>query len=428
VRKPSVANGSVQSNYLKDYFVKSLHLSASLSRAAGGIFEIELALAKNLQILGIDVSAYGLFDDYWPVDAQRWESVSAKVFATKGPRAIGYAPELLGEMIKSNADCIHLHYMWMYPSIAVSKWAKCIVRPYIVTPNGMLEPWALHNSRWKKKVAGIFYENRMLKGAACLQANTQKELHDFRAYGLKNPICIIPNGVAMPDAGLETEIQKQETKILLFLGRIHPKKGLVNALRAWSSHLKSSIQSSESHGWQFVIAGWDQGGHEAELKNLATELGIRWADVRDLREKSHNFKFQLSEFQLLFVGPAFGEAKDQLLRRASAFILPSFSEGLPMSILEAWSYGLPVLMTDHCNLPEGFAADAALRIGTDTESIAQGMTDLIRSPISNLLSLGHNGRNLVERQFTWDQVAAQMKEVYEWMLGGGEAPDCVQKV
>jgi poly(glycerol-phosphate) alpha-glucosyltransferase len=86
-------------------------------------------------------------------------------------------------------------------------------------------------------------------------------------------------------------------------------------------------------------------------------------------------------------------------------------------------------MTDHCNLPEGFLADAALRIGTDVESIAEGMHDLLRSPSSDLRSLGDNGRTLVEERFAWPQIAAQMKEVYEWVLGGGEVPvpDCVRQ-
>jgi poly(glycerol-phosphate) alpha-glucosyltransferase len=128
---------------------------------------------------------------------------------------------------------------------------------------------------------------------------------------------------------------------------------------------------------------------------------------------------------VIFTGPTFGDAKDALLRRASAFILPSFSEGLPMSVLEAWAYGLPVFMTDHCNLPEGFASGAALRIGTDVESIAQGMCGLFRSPISDLRSLGQNGRSLVSERFTWPRIAGQMKEVYEWMLAGGAQPECV---
>jgi poly(glycerol-phosphate) alpha-glucosyltransferase len=133
-----------------------------------------------------------------------------------------------------------------------------------------------------------------------------------------------------------------------------------------------------------------------------------------------------SDPTVIFNGPAFGDAKDALLRRADAFILPSFSEGLPMAVLEAWAYGLPVLMTDQCNLPEGFANDAAIRIGTDAESIAEGMRSLLRSPTSDLRSLGRNGRLLVERQFTWPRVAAQMKEVYEWVLGGGTRPGCVR--
>jgi poly(glycerol-phosphate) alpha-glucosyltransferase len=230
-------------------------------------------------------------------------------------------------------------------------------------------------------------------------------------------------------------------KILLFLGRLHPKKGLVNALRAWKQalHSTSNIKNSKFNEWQFVIAGWDQGGHEAELKRLCDELGLAWADVPaanlvgetpTLLESSSvqsvkSVVKNSSSVSVIFTGPAFGDAKDALLRQADAFILPSFSEGLPMSVLEAWSYRLPVLMTDHCNLPEGFAAEAAIRIGTDVESITEGMRSLFQSQTSDLRSLGANGRALVERQFTWPQVAAQMKEVYEWVLGGGEKPSSV---
>ena len=436
--------------------MKALHLSVSLSRAAGGIFEIELAIARHLEARGVEVDAFGLEDEEWSLDAGRWAPVPAEVFQTKGPRGFGYAPRLLQRMVSSQADVAHLHYMWMYPSVAIRRWAAITGRPYLVTPNGMLEPWALRNSAWKKQLAGLFYENRMLHGAACLQANTEKELTDIRAYGLKNPIAVIPNGVEVPETNAEA--LKHERKTLLFLGRLHPKKGLVNALRAWAEVRGQRSEVRGQDDWQFIIAGWDQGGHEADLKRLCNELGLSYSDIpasdyvgetptlpesssvshltplgtsgrarralpTDLRPLSSDLRPPAS---VIFTGPAFGETKDRLLRQASAFILPSFSEGLPMSVLEAWAYRLPVLMTDHCNLPEGFAANAALHIGTDVASIAEGMRDLLRSPTSDLRSLGDNGRALVERQFTWPQVAGQMKEVYDWVLGGGPKPGCVQ--
>ena len=114
--------------------------------------------------------------------------------------------------------------------------------------------------------------------------------------------------------------------------------------------------------------------------------------------------------------------KQELLRSADAFILPSLSEGLPMSVLEAWSYRLPVVMTPECNLSEGFATNAAIRIETAVESIAEGLETLFSMSESDLHAMGAKGRALVEERFTWQTIAAQMREVYDWMLGGGTPP------
>ncbi len=141
-----------------------------------------------------------------------------------------------------------------------------------------------------------------------------------------------------------------------------------------------------SSDWTLAIAGWDQGGHEAELKRLATELEIPW---RDCREAPYTLRGELaagrmrwiSAFQIFSVSAFSFSArclapKSRRLRSCDAFILPSFSEGLPMVVLEAWAYGKPVLMTPECNLPEGFAANAAIRIETNPESIARGLSIL----------------------------------------------------
>ena len=96
-----------------------------------------------------------------------------------------------------------------------------------------------------------------------------------------------------------------------------------------------------------------------------------------------------------------------------------------MAILEAWSYGLPVLMTDHCNLPEGFDHQATIRIGPESASIVQGLSELMQTSAAQRSEMGQRGRQLVESKFAWPQVAAQMMEVYEWVLGRREKPECV---
>ena len=396
-------------------------VSDSLSTTAGGIFEIERSLALHLRELGISVTAWGVRDEPWERVADEWDGIECRLRERCGPRIFGYVPGLVSDLVDADCELLHLQHLWMYPSVAVHRWHRRTGRPYLVTANGMLEPWTLSRSKWIKRAAALCYENRMLRSAASLQANTEKEAADFRAYGLRNPICLIPNGVALPELSSSEPLRQRSggPRVLLFLGRLHPKKGLVNALRAWAEVMGEEARGTGREAWQFVIAGWDQGGHGDELKALCRELGLDYSDNPSGNSDS------ASPAPVIFNGPAFGKEKDALMRKAEAFILPSFSEGLPMAVLEAWAYGIPVLMTDHCNLPEGFAGGAAIRIGTEVPGIAGGLRELFQGSPGDLEAMGGAGRTLVEEQFTWPKVAAQMKEVYEWMLGGGTRPGCL---
>jgi poly(glycerol-phosphate) alpha-glucosyltransferase len=261
----------------------------------------------------------------------------------------------------------------------------------------MLDSWALRNSRWKKLLAGWLYEDRHLRGAACLHALNKSEAAAIRAYGLRNPICVIPNGVDLP---AQQATVGGEEKLCVFLGRLHPKKGLSILLRAWAQAMWAAA------GWRLVVAGWDQGGHEHELRQLAGSLGL--------------------DGRVEFVGPKFGVEKAALLRGASAFALPSLSEGLPVAVLEAWSYGLPVVMTPECNLPEGFAAEAAVRMRADVAGVVEALDRLFGMKDEELRAMGVLGRRLVEERFTWARVAMEMMGVYEWVLGRGRRPESVQ--
>lgn len=377
-------------------------MTASVSRRGGGVHEVVRRSALELHHRGSTVSVFGLTDEYYEQDRETWNPVSLTVFRNRGYKSFGYAPELLPALRHAAPDVLHNHGLWMYPSVASLQWAKLTKRPYLISTHGMLDPWAIAHSYWKKQIAGLMYEHHHLQRAACLHALCSAEADAIRRYGLANPVCVIPCGVDLPHLDLKFRIHQE--KILLFLGRLHPKKGLTNLLAAWE--LLRRDGASAMAEWRLWIAGWDQGNHEGELR--------RWCDEHGL------------ESCVRFVGPKFGAEKEAVLRSADAFVLPSFSEGLPVSVLEAWSYGLPVAMTSHCNLPQGFEVGAAVRIDTTVAGIARGLLDLMVMSNAERIAMGLHGRQLVERQFSWTSYAEQMSAVYLWLSGEGPQPECVR--
>jgi poly(glycerol-phosphate) alpha-glucosyltransferase len=372
----------------------------------------------------MEVTVLGSFDEFTQKDIAAWDPVTVRAFRTLGPKQFGYSSEYAEFVKLYRPHLIHTHGIWIYSSMATHAYAKRLRIPYMISPHGMLDPWAVRNSRWKKIPAYWLYERAHLHGASVMRALCESEAESFRKFGLKNPIVIIPNGIDLPEEEhVEVErlkVDKGGKKTLLFLGRVHPKKGLPNALRAFAERIKAkSVRLKQECPWQLVIAGWDQGGHEAELIELCKELRIKF------ERRASAINREQSDADVIFHGPAFGEEKKSLLRSADAFVLPSFSEGLPMSVLEAWSYQLPVVMTPECNLPEGFDADAAIRVETGVESIAEGLDSLFSMSDADLKEMGARGKELVRQKFTWQTVAEEMKQVYDWMLGGGTRPGSV---
>jgi glycosyltransferase involved in cell wall biosynthesis len=247
-------------------------LTARMSHAGGGVSDAVARLARSLQATqGCDVAVLGLADHGRHDTTINLTGVSATALPTCGPSSWGYAPELNARLGAANLDLLHVHGLWMYPSVASLSWAQETRRPYMVAPHGMLDRWAMQNSAWKKKLALMAFERRHLSGAACLHALCEAEARSIRALGFKNPICIIPNSIEQPVSARQDR-RHRFPKILLSLGRLHPKKGLDSLLRAWQ--LFESRCDLQNDGWQLVIAGWDQGDHGQELRELAAELGI----------------------------------------------------------------------------------------------------------------------------------------------------------
>ncbi|KPF63281.1 hypothetical protein IP79_10360 [Porphyrobacter sp. AAP60] len=373
-----------------------------MSRNAGGLFNSVRQSAIHLAKAGAQVSVYALEDEHSAADLCEWKPLVPQVLPTLVSRHMPYAPDLDRQVAAADHDFLHLHGIWQLTSRSVNCWKRRTGRPVMISPRGMLDPWALANSAWKKKLVGAWFENRNLREADCLHALNASEAASMRRYGLTGPIAIIPNATDIPGVAVRTI--KTGRRTLLFLGRIHPKKGLKELISAWARARRARPELAEH--WQLQIAGWDDGGHTDPLNSHILALG-------------QNDSVELT-------GPAFGSEKDTLLRSADAFVLPSFSEGLPMSVLEAWAYRLPVLMTAECNLPEGFKSGAAIKVSTDPDALAGQLAKALLD--TDLPPLGEVGRSLVEECFSWPSVAARHLEVYRWMVEGGEPPACVRLV
>lgn len=294
------------------------------------------------------------------------------------------------------AQGVHIHGVWEPHCNVAAAAARACKRPYIISAHGMLDLWALRQKRVKKALYAALIEARNLQRAACLRALTMDEVHDYRRVGLTNPVAIVPTGVEVPpgitgDLFWETYPHLAGRRIVLFLGRIHQKKGLALLLEAWSRMPRSA---DDVH---VVVAGPDDGNLET-LKQIVETLGI--------------------QSSVTFAGMLNGEQKWSALRAASVFVLPSYSEGFSVAVLEALAMGVPVIVTEQCHFPEVKEQHCGLVIQPDVEQVEQALTEFLRMPPEQAVHMGQLGKELIEKRFSWPVVGKQMADVYAWLLGG----------
>lgn len=376
-------------------------VSASLSRSGGGVSSAVEGLSKHVAEAGIDVAVFGPEDADWlNHDRQQWGGAEPIALKRFGPSRLAWAPSLTRRLTAWKPDLVHTHGLWLPTSGSVLSWAKSTGKPYVISPHGMLDRWAVQNAQWKKQIAGLLFENANLRRADCIHALCVSEERAIRAFGLGNPIEVIPNGILVPNPSALLPAPwanhvPSDSRVMVFLGRIHPKKNLEAFLRVWAA-LRGDATKGEK--WYLVIAGWSQAGYEEHLKTVCSQLELNGG--------------------VLFAGPAFGDTKVAMLQNANAFVLPSLSEGLPMAVLEAWAYGLPTLMTDECNLPEGFLAGAAQRLRHGDHSMAIDLRDFLSMDRARADQMSKSARRLVDDKFHWSKVARMHIDLYRRLVGG----------
>lgn len=304
----------------------------------------------------------------------------------------------------------HLHGLWRSPTRIAAALSSARM-PLVIAPHGMLDPGALAISRRRKQLVWHLWERRALRSARCLHALCPAEAVAIRSLLPAAPIALIPNGVALPGAEPVhvplppppwADAIPSGEPVLLFFGRFHHKKGLEPLLRAW----QSVSQEAARQGWWLALVGYGDGG---ELERQVASAKAR------------------GELQRVVVcGPVFGPAKSAALSEASGFVLPSFSEGLPMAALEAMAHRLPCLLSAACNLPEAFSTGAALPCPPEPDALAAALQQLFALSPAQLSAIGAAGRAHVAAHYNWSEVAEQTRQLYQWILSGGERPGFVQ--
>jgi glycosyltransferase involved in cell wall biosynthesis len=300
------------------------------------------------------------------------------------------------EAIRS--DVIHNHGLWLMPNIYAG-WAASRARtPLIVAPRGMLGRAALAFSRKKKVLFWHLLQGPAIRCAACYHATSRQEYEDIRTYGLTRPVAIVPNGIDLPQLHNARTTTDGAERVVLSLGRIHPKKGLDRLVRAWGK-----LEASNP-GWRLRIVGPTELGHDAELKALAATLHLSRVSIE----------------------PAiYGEQKLTAFREADFFVLPTLNENFAMTVAESLAAATPVISTRGAPWAGLEVERCGWWIEHGIEPLATALQEAMTLPRPELHAMGRRGRAWMERDFGWEAIASKMRAVYSWLAHKADRPESV---
>jgi glycosyltransferase involved in cell wall biosynthesis len=393
----------------------AIHIVGNVGRQSYGLGAVALSLAQQQIALGCDSAIWCLDSPEDAEQARRSSHLAENRIRrfSPGSRAFpGYTPDMEKAARhappSSRPGVIHQHGIWSGLSRVTREWRSRHKAATVVAAHGALQPWALGKSGWKKRVALWAYERENLRAASCLHACGENEISDYREFKLKNPIALLPNAISacwVESTGDGAAFRSAHrlpagARLMLYLARITPKKGLPMLLEAMEQ-LRAKLGP-----WVLVIGGPDEFGHRREIE---AQVRARHLDP-----------------YVTFAGPLYGQNKRDAFSAVELFVLPTHSEGSPVAVLEALGAGVPVLTTKGapwCDLVRhgcGWWADIS------PDSIYDALDEAIGWPAGELAAAGQRGRDLVKSNYNWVEIASRTIRLYAWIDGEGPRPDFVQ--
>jgi glycosyltransferase involved in cell wall biosynthesis len=414
-------------------------------------------------------------------------SVKGNLFAVRGR---GWCPEfrrvLREEAVK--VDIVHNHGLWMWPNAYAREAAVAAGKPLVISPRGMLEAWSLGRSKLRKAVAWRLCERKNLQAAAMFHATAESERDSIRnifSHGLTRietdsfsggdclgaisdqvvsgsarksssskaaevPIIVAPNGVDLPDLTrkpgreiLEERFPElKDRRWVVFMSRLHPKKGIDVLLRAWA---RQNIEQGagpparRAHGsersleqgargekrqkevmggeWRVTIPDANESFSLLDSWSLSPVLVIAGSDLIGYRKDVERMVRDLGvEDSVVITGEVQGEMKDCLLANADVFVLPSYSENFGIVVAEAMAWGRPVIASTGTPWKEVADVGAGWWIEPEEKARAGALAEALGKGQEELEGMGARGRALVQERYAWAAPAKQLVEAYERIL------------
>lgn len=373
--------------------MKISHVIQGIASASAGPSHSVGALAEGLAARrsnDVEIVTLGKRPDWWcyKVTVSAYDSPSVKY----GLASFDYLRYL--RTIARRSAILHGHGVWrianLFPLVIPSDSTVRVV----ISPRGMFSEWSWRHHAFVKRPVWYALQLPALQRTHCFHATAESELEDIRRLGFRQPVTVIPNGITVPD--LPQEIAKENT--IVFLSRIHKKKGLELLIEAWRRI------AAEHPLWTLKIAGAIDSDYAKKLvSNVQREMVPR----------------------VQFLGEVLGAEKKALLSQANLFVLPSYSENFGIAVAEALAHGTAVITTDQTPWQELNGKGCGWCVAADQRSIDEALRDALSRTPASLREMGLIGREWMRRDFSWEAVTDMMQDTYSWLQGAGDRPACV---
>jgi len=364
------------------------HIVPSLEERHGGPSKSVRALANAQAAGGESVELLATLEPGQAVAAGDGDAAAIRCFPRVTPRWLSRSPEMRRHLVGTNADCVHNHALWLLPLRYARETAARLEAPLVISPRGMMSGWAHHHRLWRKWIAAQFIHPGAFAATAGWHATSKEEADDIRALGFRQPVCVSPNGVTLPDEAELAAARRAWRElcpvtgtrpVALFYSRFHRKKRLKELINLWLAAPRGD--------WLLLIVGVAEDYTANELSaTIAAAGGSDRIAVFDGADRPPPYAV------------------------ASLFLLPSHSENFGLVIAEALSAGVPVLVTD--TTPWSGLAATGAGWCLPWKDYPPALASVLATRPAELEAMGRRGREWAAREFSWARSAGLLTEFY----------------